>query len=178
MLLKKIIALLFLVSVSVTAQNKFGTISGKITSNGKPVPFTSVYIENSSLGTNANEEGDYSLNISEGKHTLIVSSQGYVLEKRNFNILSNKAIILDVEIEKDNELLNEVVITGTRTAKRRTDSPVIVNLINSETLTQVVATDLSEGLRFQPGLRVETDCQTCNYTNLELMVYKVVIHKF
>lgn len=79
MLLKKIIALLFLVSVSVTAQNKFGTISGKITSNGKPVPFTSVYIENSSLGTNANEEGDYSLNISEGKYTLIVSSQGYVL---------------------------------------------------------------------------------------------------
>ncbi len=60
--------------------------------------------------------------------------------------------------------IDQVVITGTRTPKRKTDSPVIVNLINSKTLDQVVATTLSEGLKYQPGLRVETDCQTCNYT--------------
>lgn len=64
--------------------------------------------------------------------------------------------------------IDQVVITGTRTAKRKTDSPVIVNLINSKTLDQVVATTLSEGLKYQPGLRVETDCQTCNYTQLRI----------
>lgn len=64
--------------------------------------------------------------------------------------------------------LDEVVITGTRTEKRRTDSPVIVNLINSKTLEQVVPTDLSEGLRFQLGLRVEMDCQTCNYSQIRM----------
>ncbi|QOW10241.1 TonB-dependent receptor [Kaistella flava (ex Peng et al. 2021)] len=64
--------------------------------------------------------------------------------------------------------IDQVVITGTRTPKRKTDSPVIVNLINSKTLDQVVATTLSEGLKYQPGLRVETDCQTCNYTQLRI----------
>ena len=28
--------------------------------------------------------------------------------------------------------------------------------------------NLSEGLKFQAGLRVETDCQTCNYTQLRM----------
>ena len=64
--------------------------------------------------------------------------------------------------------IEQIVITGTRTPKRKTNSAVIVNLINSKTLDQVVATTLSEGLKYQPGLRVETDCQTCNYTQLRI----------
>ena len=64
--------------------------------------------------------------------------------------------------------IEEIVVTGTRTPKRKTNSAVIVNLINSKTLDQVVATTLSEGLKYQPGLRVETDCQTCNYTQLRI----------
>lgn len=64
--------------------------------------------------------------------------------------------------------IEQVVLTGTRTPKRKTNSAVIVNLINSKTLDQVVATTLSEGLKYQPGLRVETDCQTCNYTQLRI----------
>ncbi len=64
--------------------------------------------------------------------------------------------------------IERVVVTGTRTPKRQTNSAVIVNLINSKTLDQVVATTLSEGLKYQPGLRVETDCQTCNYTQLRI----------
>lgn len=64
--------------------------------------------------------------------------------------------------------IDQIVITGTRTKKRKTDSPVIVNLITSKTLDQVVATTLSEGLKYQPGVRVETDCQTCNYTQLRI----------
>lgn len=90
--------------------------------------------------------------------------------------LSGQEIIQDqhfnkMEIDTLNDrmkTIDQVVITGTRTAKRKTDSPVIVNLINSKTLDQVVATTLSEGLKYQPGLRVETDCQTCNYTQLRI----------
>ena len=64
--------------------------------------------------------------------------------------------------------LNEVVITGTKTTKQRTNSQVIVNTINNKTLNNIQACNLSEGLKFQPGVRVETDCQTCNYTQLRI----------
>ena len=64
--------------------------------------------------------------------------------------------------------LDEVVVTGTKTFKRQTDAAVIVNVINSALLAQTQSCNISEGLRFQPGLRVETDCQTCNYTQLRM----------
>lgn len=64
--------------------------------------------------------------------------------------------------------ITEVVITGTKTFKRKTNTPVIVNVLDSKTLSNLQVCNLSEGLKFQPGLRVETDCQTCNYTQLRM----------
>ena len=64
--------------------------------------------------------------------------------------------------------LNEVVITGTKTFKRKTNSPVLVTVLDSKALDNLQVCNLSEGLKFQPGLRVETDCQTCNYTQLRI----------
>ena len=54
-------------------------------------------------------------------------------------------------IKKGN--LSEVVITGTKTFKRKTESPVIVNILDSKTLSNLQVCNLSEGLKFQPGLR-------------------------
>lgn len=67
-----------------------------------------------------------------------------------------------------NRVSSEVVITGTKTFKRKTESPVIVNIMDSKTLNNLQVCNLSEGLKFQPGLRIETDCQTCNYTQLRM----------
>ncbi|HQV66551.1 MAG TPA: TonB-dependent receptor [Saprospiraceae bacterium] len=65
-------------------------------------------------------------------------------------------------------VMTEVVVTGTKTFKRKTDSPVIVNILDNKTLNNLQVCNLSEGLKFQPGLRIETDCQTCNYTQLRM----------
>ena len=64
--------------------------------------------------------------------------------------------------------LEDIVVTATKTPKRKTNSPIIVNVINSESILNVQACNLSESLSFQTGLRVETDCQTCNYTQLRI----------
>lgn len=64
--------------------------------------------------------------------------------------------------------ITEVVVTGTKTFKRKTETPVIVNILDSKTLNNLQVCNLSEGLKFQPGLRIETDCQTCNYTQLRM----------
>lgn len=69
--------------------------------------------------------------------------------------------------QKEKEL-SEVVVTGTKTFKRKTESAVIVNILSSKSLSNLQVCNLSEGLKFQPGLRVETDCQTCNYTQLRM----------
>lgn len=65
-------------------------------------------------------------------------------------------------------VLNEIVVTGTKTLKRKTETPIIVNILNGKTLNNLQACNLSDGLKFQPGLRIETNCQTCNYTQLRM----------
>jgi outer membrane receptor for ferrienterochelin and colicins len=64
--------------------------------------------------------------------------------------------------------MDEVVITGTKTFKRQTESAVIVNVLDSKTIENLAAQTVSEALNFQPGLRMEVNCQTCNYTQLRM----------
>lgn len=65
-------------------------------------------------------------------------------------------------------IIGDVVVTGTRTQRRRLDSPVAVNILEAKTFERTQSVCLAEGLSFQPGLRMETDCQTCNYTQLRM----------
>jgi outer membrane receptor for ferrienterochelin and colicins len=151
------------------AQN--GTISGKIVSaaNGAIIPFSTVQIVVLKKGAAADDKGSFILKeIPKGKHVLQISAVGYKEYVAEIVVNIDKELRLLVELKEDQLNLNEVVVTGTRTAKRISDSPVIVNLIDKKGLDQVVAVNLAEGLRFQPGLRVETSCQTCNYTQLRI----------
>jgi len=94
---------------------------------------------------------------------------GYLSDKKTITITdSNQEIIVNFKLIEHAEILDQVTVTVTRTDKRRTNSTVIVNVINSTTLDNVQACTLAEGLNFQTGLRVETDCQTCNYTQLRM----------
>lgn len=164
----KLIFYLLLVCTSFTlgAQDRY-SITGSISSNARPLEYANVFLEDSNKGSTTNHKGEFSLHgILPGTYTLTASFVGYKTEKKQIKI-TDKSIDISFDLLEDNEL-DEVVVTGTRTPKRKTNSPVIVNLINSKTLEQVAATDLSQGLRFQPGLRVETDCQTCNYTQIRM----------
>lgn len=47
-----------------------------------------------------------------------------------------------------------------KTFKRSTESPVIVNVLDAKTIEMIQAKTLSEGLSFQPGLRMEVNWTT------------------
>jgi outer membrane receptor for ferrienterochelin and colicins len=133
------------------------------------VPFANVQVGNSEVGASADENGRFTIkNIPIGTQLIKVTSVGYKTYTIEVKIESGKTLNLEIKIKEENLNLNEVVVTGTRTAKRITDSPVIVNLIDRKELDQVVAVNLSDGLKFQPGLRVESNCQTCNYTQIRM----------
>lgn len=158
------IAILFISSIS-----NGQTIKGNITtSKGETIPFASVYIKGAETGSTTDELGNYELKTSKNKFVLVASSIGYLSERKKVLINASEEKTINFTLTETAEILDQVTITGTRTDKRRTNSPVIVNVINSQTLADVQACNLSEGLKFQTGLRVETDCQTCNYTQLRM----------
>ena len=163
------IATFLLFTPVMLAQN--GTLSGLVRVDNKLQEFATITISTSPVtGAVSNSRGAFILEeIPYGKYTLTASFVGFKKQVKTLTISQlTRAVDVQFNLVENINALNEVVITGTKTYKRQTNSPVIVNLINSQTLNNVQACNLSEGLKFQPGLRVETDCQTCNYTQLRM----------
>ena len=159
--------LLFYLLTAPLLYGQLYSIEGKIQSKDNPLAFANVLIKNLRKGTVADEKGNYKLNgLKTGTYMLEVSFTGYINVQKEIRI-TDQNTILDFQLEADS-FLEEVVITGTRTFKRKTNSPVIVNILSSAALDNVQACNVSEGLKFQTGLRVETNCQTCNYTQLRI----------
>ncbi|KAA0989504.1 carboxypeptidase-like regulatory domain-containing protein [Dyadobacter aurulentus] len=74
-----------LIVMQATAQTGTVTLVGKVTDEktGKPLPFANVFINNSSIGTNADENGNYKLpNLTIGNLEMAVSFLGYETVKQ------------------------------------------------------------------------------------------------
>lgn len=90
---------LFLLCFAAAAQQF--TLSGKITDeSGQAIPFASVYIQNTTSGTSANNEGEYTFNIKAGKHTIVYRAVGYRQELFEFDLKQDhsKNIVLKPEV--------------------------------------------------------------------------------
>lgn len=147
-----------------------GRVSGAISSAGSALEFASVGLEGTTYGGVTNSNGNYAIEgMPWGEYTLLVSIVGYQRQSKKIKLSAQEpSIVLDFNLKEVTNTLDQVVVTGTRTAKKIINSPVIVDVINSATLENTQSVSLSEGLKFQPGLRVETNCQTCNYTQLRM----------
>ena len=161
-------AILFMTTPGL-AQHSDANVFGDVTCEGEHIPFATVYVEGTTIGTATDHTGHYMLiDLPPGTHVLVATSMGYNTVKKEITILADQVLEVNFELMEEHMALDEVVITGTKTFKRQTDAAVIVNVIDSDLLSQTQSCNISEGLKFQPGLRVETDCQTCNYTQLRM----------
>lgn len=91
--------------------SNFAQIKGTITDEkGNPLPFVSVFEENTYSGTTSNEQGKYQLNVKEpGKNKITFQYLGFKTQKRTIPS-DSKAITLDVKMPEESFALNEVVI--------------------------------------------------------------------
>lgn len=90
---------LFFTCLSAAAQQF--TLSGKITDeSGQPVPFASVYVQHTTTGTSANNEGEYTFNLKAGQYTIIYKAVGYKQELLELDLRQSqsKNITLKTEI--------------------------------------------------------------------------------
>ena len=145
------------------------SIKGVIKDKVSPLAYALVVLNQGEFVTQTDKNGRFEIkNIAQGNHTLEISLLSYETLITEIVIQENKDLSINFELETAFSIINDVVVTGTKTFKRKTDSPVIVGILSSKAMTDVQACNLSEGLKFQPGLRIETDCQTCNYTQLRM----------
>lgn len=143
-------------------------VSGSISSNGQPVPFANVYVKEGTQGTSADDEGNYQLNLPKGTYTLVATAQGYRSQNSTVNITDGQPQIINFDLPEDALGLDQVVVSATRNRIPKKEAPVIVNSLNPKLFKATQSLSLADGLAYQPGVRVETNCQNCGFTQVRL----------
>lgn len=164
--MKNYIFLLTLIFTS-TIQAQQGFIEGVIKSKGTPV-VANIIIKNTTKGTMSNFDGEYNLNVPASKLTLIISAVGFKTKEIEVSKEKGVSQILNIELKEDILGLDQVVVTATRGYLNRKKAPVIVTVTDARVLEATQSVSLSEGLNFQPGLRMETNCQNCGTSEVKM----------
>ncbi|MFA5512160.1 MAG: TonB-dependent receptor, partial [Candidatus Kapaibacterium sp.] len=148
------------------------TIKGVIhDSENKPIPSATIRLENTMLGTIANKNGEFILRrIPDGKFKLAITAVGYEPYYHTIEFEHEEGDDMDLNITMFESIVysGDVVVTATRSDKIYEDVPVKVSVIDDKIFTSTQSTALRDGLRFQPGLRVEANCQNCGFTQVRL----------
>ncbi len=164
----KLLICFFLICTVQFVQAQTAQVSGEVTANGIPVPFVNIYLEGTKTGTTTNEQGKYILDAPLGHHEIILQAIGYKTLKNHLDILTPENQIMDFSLQEDITGLDQVVISASRTGQLRHTAPVIVSVTSSKDFKATQSISLSEGLNFQPGLRMETNCQNCGFSQVRM----------
>ncbi len=143
-------------------------IKGKITSkNGEAIPFASIYIKNTKLGTTSTEDGTYQLNYRlEGRYMLIVSSIGFQTKKSSV-VLHGGNLMKNIILEDDNTL-DEIVVSGTLRPVSKTASPVPVEVYSKTFFKKNPTPSVFESLQNVNGIRPQLNCNVCNTGDIHI----------
>ena len=128
------------VSWSLSAQM---TIKGVVTDEtGEPLTGAGVFVEgNTSVGTVTGLDGDYELTVPEGAVNLVFAYIGLADQ----TVPINGRSLIDVVLKEDTTFLDEVVVVGYATVKRR-DLLGSVSSIGSDKITEQPVTTVSQAL--------------------------------
>lgn len=141
-------------------------LSGKILEpDGSPLPGATVQLQGTATGAVSDQEGNFALKVpSEGVYKILIRAVGYQSLATELKTGTTAIFYLQPDVLH----LESIVVTGTRTERDRTAAPVVVNISDQRIFNAAQAVSLAEGLRFQPGLRVENNCQNCGFTQLRM----------
>ncbi len=159
------------VSASALAAVSDANIGGHVidADNGEHIPGCLVKISGTNLATMTDGSGHYVFrDLTPGTYTLEVSMLGYRTESNKTAVEAQQTVELNFEIAPDAFMLDQVVVTSSKTETRRRESPSLVNVLSGKTFLDVGACSLADGLDFQPGVRVENDCQNCGFTQVRI----------
>lgn len=141
----------------------FGDVKSKAT--GEHLGYAVIAVKNTQLNTVADASGHFKLaDLPVGKQTITAALVGYREQQVEVDMKKNQAVEIFFELEEDVLDLDQVVVTGTRTQHYVKNVPIRTEVITSEALQRKNAQNVYEALEGVPGVRVEQQCQFCNFS--------------
>ena len=146
---KQIVTLFFLMLITLGAIAQ-KVVTGTVKEKGVPLVGATVAVKGASVTTLTDANGNFSITLPSGRTSLLISSVGYDTQSIDVGNQSQ----LDVEMVSVSSTLNEVVVTGYGTQRRKNVTGAISS-INNKTLNEIPAPNLAQALQGRmPGVSV------------------------
>jgi outer membrane receptor for ferrienterochelin and colicins len=159
-----LISILILISHSFIAQNE----SLKVTvldDNQNAIPFAHVEVVNSTIKTACDKYGVFTLNNIDFPITFKISAVGFLAIDQT--IVSNKENFI-FYLKEDNEILDQIVISGSLEEVMKRESPISVEVYSSKFLKKIPVPSLMEASSQISGLRPQLNCAVCNTGDIHI----------
>ena len=122
---------------------------------GEHLSGVTIAIKGTTFGTATDATGHYFLkNLKQKSVTLVMRGLGYLSQERTVEIIPGKVVEVNFDAEPDNIRIDEVVVSSNRQATLRRLAPTLVTVLDTKLFESTKATNLAQGLIFQPGVQV------------------------
>ncbi|MCK5847512.1 MAG: TonB-dependent receptor [Bacteroidales bacterium] len=145
----------------------FGDV--KDAETGEHIPYVHIIIKGTTIGTATDATGHYYFtDLPIGEITVVASSMGFKTIEKTITTVDNTAKELYFVMHFDAIMTEQVVVSADRNQMNRKDAPLIISAISPKQMEAIESNTVADGLSFTPGLRVESNCQNCGFTQLRM----------
>lgn len=121
-------SLSWLLCLPLSAQEQV-TLSGKVTDDkGMPLSAVSIAIENTAMGTYTDDNGQYTLKVTIGPHTVVASSVGYQTMKKGLEISHHMQV--NFTLKESAVSLNSIEVYGKTQTQKVKEGVFAVNALD------------------------------------------------
>ena len=160
----KVACLLLLTSFSYAQSS----LQGSITTDGMPLQYANILIKKASKSIVSDADGNYFIkDLAAGEYEIAVSYTGFRTEKRNFTVVDSTITTLNFQL-RENNALDEVVITGTLKPVSRLESSVPVEVYKPAFFKKNPTSNIFEALQNVNGVRPQLNCNVCNTGDIHI----------
>lgn len=122
-----------------------------VTDNNEPLPYAYISIDGSKYATQADKNGQFSLRVPDGSYHITAKMMGY--KSQTLDVKTNSKKNVSFYLAEDLINLSAVTVTGTRTPRVLSKSPVVTQIITAEDIQKIDATNIKDVLMTElPGL--------------------------
>ncbi len=148
-----------LVLCGLSGFSQTGVVTGIVedSQTGEKIPGANVFIEGTTIGVSTNLDGQYSFDAPVGNQVLVCSYIGYQKVTAPITIVQGKTINQNFTISEDNLMLDEVVVVGYGTERKR-DITSSITTVKSKEIESIPVENFGKALQGRtPGVQITSD---------------------
>ncbi|MEG0519093.1 MAG: SusC/RagA family TonB-linked outer membrane protein [Bacteroidales bacterium] len=141
-----------IIAVEKYGENAAMGVKGKVTDGGIPVAFASVMVPDTKVWAITNDLGEYAITVPHGSNTLVVSLIGMKTQE----VAINGRNVIDVALVPDNVLLDELVVVGYGTQRKKDVTSSISKIKGTDIAEKASASFIQQMAGRASGVQVTT----------------------